>query len=96
MGDGLMSLISQPLDAANAPASSVIAACLLAPSPASPSAMTLALFMGRVQALGRLRIPIVARPMSRSPGPKIRSARAPEPMSSRKKTKKKKTGHSTN
>ncbi|HEY1559318.1 MAG TPA: DNA translocase FtsK 4TM domain-containing protein [Caulobacteraceae bacterium] len=69
MGDGLMSLVSQPLDAANTPAPGVIAACLLAVT--GLGAMTLSLFMGRVQALARLRIPNVARSAAPAPAPRI-------------------------
>ncbi|HEY1415755.1 MAG TPA: DNA translocase FtsK 4TM domain-containing protein [Caulobacteraceae bacterium] len=69
MGDGLMSLVSQPLDAGGAPAPGVIAACLLAVT--SLGAMTLSLFLGRVQALARLRIPVVARPAPAAAAPRV-------------------------
>ncbi len=78
MGDGLMGLVSRPLDAANAPAPAVIAACILALT--SLTAMSLSLFIGRVQALGRLRIPIVARPMAKAPGPRIQVGGATETL----------------
>jgi S-DNA-T family DNA segregation ATPase FtsK/SpoIIIE len=45
MGDGLMNLLSQPLDAANAPAPNVLVACVLALS--SMTAVFLTMFVGR-------------------------------------------------
>ncbi|HEY1448597.1 MAG TPA: DNA translocase FtsK 4TM domain-containing protein [Caulobacteraceae bacterium] len=45
MGDGLMNLLTQPLDAANAPAPNLLVACVLALS--SLTAVSLSMFVGR-------------------------------------------------
>ncbi|HEY5288542.1 MAG TPA: DNA translocase FtsK 4TM domain-containing protein, partial [Caulobacteraceae bacterium] len=70
MGDGLVNLLSQPLDAAKAPAPLLITACILALT--SLGAMSLSLFIGRPLGLlnggARAKPPLAAK----APAPRLR------------------------